>query len=100
MYKRQYERHVIEVEGVKRTVIVDHSFHRVEQSPQTWQVFGALLQGFEKQAGIIAFLLIIGGAFQILNSGTAVDVGILSFLRFTQGLERYRFMKRIGVRCV
>ena len=93
----EYERHVIEVEGVKRTVIVDHSFHRVEQSPQTWQVFGALLQGFEKQAGIIAFLLIIGGAFQILNSGKAVDVGILSFLRFTQGLERYRFMKRIGV---
>ena len=93
----EYERHVIEVEGVKRTVIVDHSFHRVEQSPQTWQVFGALLQGFEKQAGIIAFLLLIGGAFQILNSGKAVDVGILSFLRFTQGLERYRFMKRIGV---
>ena len=93
----EYERQIIEVKGVKRTVIVDNSFHRVEQSPQTWQVFGSLMEGFEKQSGIIAFLLIIGGAFQILNSGKAVDVGILSFLRFTQGLERYRFMKYIGV---
>ncbi|MEG2277039.1 MAG: AbgT family transporter [Odoribacter sp.] len=93
----EFQRRTVEVNGVERTVIVDHSFHRVEQSPQTWQVFASLLEGFEKQAGIIAFLLIIGGAFQILNSSKAVDVGILSFLRYTQGLERHRMMKRIGV---
>ena len=93
----EYSRHTVEVNGTTRSVIVDNSYHAVESVPQTWQVFSALLQGFEKQAGIIAFLLIIGGAFQIMNNSRAIDVGIFSFLRFTQGLERHRFMKRIGV---
>ncbi len=93
----EYSRHTVEVNGTTRTVIVDNSYHAVEAAPQTWQVFSSLLLGFEKQAGIIAFLLIIGGAFQIMNNSRAIDVGIFSFLRFTQGLERHRFMKRIGV---
>ena len=93
----EYSRHTVEVNGTTRSVIVDNSYHAVESAPQTWQVFSSLLQGFEKQAGIIAFLLIIGGAFQIMNNSRAIDVGIFSFLRFTQGLERHRFMKRIGV---
>ena len=93
----EYSRHTVEVNGTTRSVIVDNSYHAEESAPQTWQVFSSLLQGFEKQAGIIAFLLIIGGAFQIMNNSRAIDVGIFSFLRFTQGLERHRFMKRIGV---
>lgn len=93
----EYNRHTVEINGAARTLIIDHSYHAVEPTPQTWQVFSSLLQGFEKQAGIIAFLLIIGGAFQIMNSSRAIDVGIFSFLHFTQGLERHRFMRRIGV---
>lgn len=93
----EYSRHTVEVNGSTRTVIIDNSYHAVESAPQTWQVFSSLLQGFEKQAGIIAFLLIIGGAFQIMNNSRAIDVGIFSFLRFTQGMERHRMMKRIGV---
>ena len=93
----EYNRQTVEVNGAERTVIVEGSFHAVEQAPQTWQVFTSLLEGFEKQAGIIAFLLIIGGAFQIMNSSRAIDVGIFSFLRFTQGLERHAWMKRLGV---
>ena len=93
----EYVRHTIEVNGVPRTVIVDHSFHSVPQAPQTWQVFSSLLNGFERQAGIIAFLLIMGGAFQIMNSSRAIDAGIFSFLGFTKGLERYRFIKMLGV---
>lgn len=93
----EYNRQTVEVNSAERTVIVEGSFHAVEQAPQTWQVFTSLLEGFEKQAGIIAFLLIIGGAFQIMNSSRAIDVGIFSFLRFTQGLERHAWMKRLGV---
>lgn len=93
----EYSRHTVEVNGSTRTVIIDNSYHAVGAAPQTWQVFSSLLQGFEKQAGIIAFLLIIGGAFQIMNNSRAIDVGIFSFLRFTQGMERHRMMKRIGV---
>ena len=93
----EYDRETVTVNGTERTVIVDNSYHAVEASPQTWQVFTALLEGFEQQAGIIAFLLIIGGAFQVMNSSRAIDVGIFSFLNFTKGLERHRFMRRIGV---
>ena len=44
--------------------------------PQTWQVFSALYEGFSQQAGIIAFVLVIGGAFWVVNSTKAVDDGI------------------------
>lgn len=93
----EYSRESSVVNGVARTVIVDDSFHQVTPSPQSWQVFTSLLMGFEKQSGIIAFLLIIGGAFQILNNSRAIDIGILSFLRFTQGLEKHGWIKKIGV---
>jgi uncharacterized ion transporter superfamily protein YfcC len=93
----EYDRQTIEVGGITRTVIVNDSFHPVEKSPQSWQVFASLLEGFERQAGIIAFLLIIGGAFQIMNNSRAIDAGIYSFLSYTQRMENHSFMKKIGV---
>lgn len=56
-------------------------FNEVEAVPQTWQIFSALFDGFVKQAGIIVFILIVGGAFQLLNSTGAVDIGIRSFIK-------------------
>ena len=76
----EYDREMILVNGIEKTVIVQDSFHRVEQSPQTWQVFTALLYGIERQSGIIAFLFIMGGAFFIMNATRSIDVGIYSFL--------------------
>lgn len=93
----EYERQTVIVNGTERTIIVDGSFHAVDASPQSYQVFEVLLEGFQKQAGIIAFLLIIGGAFQILSSTRAVDAGIFSFLQFTRRAERHRWVQRIGV---
>lgn len=72
-------------------------FETVPSQPQTWQVFGAMFKGFERQAGIIVFILMIGGAFWIMNSSKAIDVGIFSFLRFTRKLENNRLLKHIGV---
>ena len=65
--------------------------------PQTWQVFSALFKGFEKQSGIIVFILIVGGAFWILSKSRAIDTGIMAFLRFTQRLERKKWIRKIGV---
>ena len=65
--------------------------------PQTWQVFSALFKGFVKQSNIIVFILIIGGAFWIMNKSRAIDTGILAFLRVTRRLEHVRFIKKIGV---
>ena len=93
----EYARQTVDVNGVERTVIINDSFHNVEKSPQTWQVFSALFNGFEQQAGIIAFILIIGGAFWIMNQSRAIDVGIFSFLRSSQRLEKVKIIRRIGV---
>lgn len=72
-------------------------FHSLEAQPQTWQVFGALFKGFEKQAGIIVFIIMIGGAFWIMNSSKAIDVGIMSFLRKARKLERFKLIRFLGV---
>lgn len=56
------------------------SFESAARSPQTWQVFTALYNGFVKQAGIIVFILIVGGAFWILNATGAVSYGISRFI--------------------
>ncbi len=65
--------------------------------PQTWQVFSALYEGFSQQAGIIAFVLVIGGAFWVVNSTKAVDEGISRFIVKVQGLERYPLVRKFGV---
>ncbi|MBQ8958514.1 MAG: AbgT family transporter [Bacteroidales bacterium] len=72
----------------------DNTFHA---EPQTWQVFSAFYKGFVKQSNIIVFILIIGGAFWIMNKSKAIDMGILSFLKFTKRLERSKLMRKIGV---
>lgn len=66
-------------------------------NPQTWQVFSALYEGFSQQAGIIAFVLIIGGAFWVVNSTKAVDHGIMKFIAKVQDLERFRLIRKLGV---
>ncbi len=93
----EFDYRTVEVNGVSRSVVVDNSYHSMKKSPQTWQIFSSFLQGFERQAAIIAFVLIIGGAFQILNGSRAVDSGIYSFLAFAKRLETYTLMSRIGV---
>ena len=65
--------------------------------PQTWQVFSALFEGFSQQAGIIAFVLIIGGAFWIVNSTKAVDAGISRFIENTRKLERFSLIRKLGI---
>ncbi len=92
-----YERQKIEVNGVERTVIDKDSFHHVDNEPQTWQVFSAFFKGFTRQAGIIVFILMIGGAFWIVNSTKAIDIGILSFLETAKRLEKNKLLRRIGV---
>ena len=48
--------------------------------PQTWQVLTSVYHGFVKQAGIIIFILVVGGAFSLLNSTGAVASGISRFI--------------------
>lgn len=70
---------------------------QADSAPQTWQVFTALYRGFEKQAGIIVFILIVGGALWTINSTKALDAGISAFLAKALRLERYGIFRAIGV---
>ena len=79
-------------DGVKEMV-----FQKVESQAMTWQVFAALFKGFVRQSGIIVFILMIGGAFWIMNASKAIDVGIFSFLRFTKKLEHWKLFRILGV---
>ena len=56
------------------------SYEAVDSVPQTWQVFPAIYHGFVKQAGIIIFILVVGGAFWLLNATGAVETGIKRFI--------------------
>jgi len=56
-------------------------YEPVESVPQTWQIFSAIYHGFVKQAGIIIFILVVGGAFWLLNATGAVSAGISRFIR-------------------
>ena len=56
------------------------TYEAVDNVPQTWQVLSAIYHGFVKQAGIIVFILVVGGAFWLLNATGAVEVGIRRFI--------------------
>ncbi len=80
-----------------REVVVSNSFHFVDRAPQTWQIFSAFFNGFVDKADIIIFILMVGGAFWILNNSHAIDVGVMAFLRRVQRLSRYKLISKLGV---
>lgn len=87
--------HYVETIGPagEKTVV----YESVPRVPQTWQVFAAFYQGFVDKADIIVFILVIGGAFWIVNDSKAFDIGTLSFLRKARRMERNRLLRKIGV---
>jgi uncharacterized ion transporter superfamily protein YfcC len=84
-------------DGKEKTVIVEGSYHQVDSEPQTWQVFTSIYNGFVAQSHIIVFILLIGGAFWILTASKALDAGILSFIKATRKLERFKLLRKLGV---
>src|SRR5512137_484518 len=93
----KYDRHSVSVNGTERSVIINNSFHYVDSQPQTWQVFSAFYKGFINMSHIIVFILMVGGAFWIMNETKAIDVGIFAFLGFTREMEKFKFIRLIGV---
>ena len=90
----EYVKKIVIENGQEHTEMV---FQYVDHQVQTWQIFSALFKGFERQAGIIVFILMIGGAFWIMNNSKAIDVGIYAFLRFTKRIEKFKLFKTLGV---
>ncbi len=80
-----------------KTVIVTGSYEKMEAQPQTWQIFSSFYKGFVRSPQIIVFILILGGAFWIMNESKAIDAGIHSFIRRSSKLEKYKIIKKIGI---
>ena len=93
------------INGKEQQVMVFHKMKdlpdghisKVTSEVQIWQVFSALFKGFERQAGIIIFILIIGGAFWIMNQTKAIDVAIYSFLKKIRKSDETRFWRFWGI---
>lgn len=92
----QFQREQKEVNGQLRELIVEGTFEKVEAVPQSWQVLTAFFIGFERQAGIIVFIFILGGVFYILQQSRALDLGILALVQRIRRLERYPLARRLG----
>jgi len=93
----KYDRQTIKVNGVERTVIVNDTYKQVDSQPQTWQIFSAFYKGFINMSHIVVFILMIGGAFWIMNETRAIDIGILSFLTLTKRFEKWKVIRFLGV---
>lgn len=89
-----YTEQTVEIDGITQKQLV---FQYTENVRQWWQVFGSLYNGFVKQAGIIVFIMLIGGAFWIMNSSRAIDVGINTFINKIRTISHYRIFKKAGV---
>ena len=84
-------------DGSVKEVVVPDSYHRIESSPQTWQVFSAFFNGFLKTSHIIVFIFIIGGAFWIFNHTKAIDVGVAAFLSQMSKLQNRKLFKNMDL---
>ncbi|WP_321309380.1 YfcC family protein [Marinifilum fragile] len=93
----EFDRTTVNVNGTDREVIVQGSYHQIESQGQSWEIFSSFFKGFVDKADIIMFILVIGGAFWIMNASKSIDVGIYSFLKFTQKLEKNKTIRKIGV---
>ena len=71
-------------------------FQYLDNQPQTWHIFSAMFKGFVRQAGIIVFILMVGGAFWIMNDSKAIEVGIDMFLNFIRKLDNYLIIRKLG----
>jgi len=66
-----------------RTVVKAGTYHEVEENPQgIGDLLVAPIKGFVGAAHIIAFVILVGGAFSILTATGALDAGLGSVLQF------------------
>ena len=71
-----------------RTEVVDGTYHAVEDNPTDFLgIFEAIHKGLVEGSGIVSFILIIGGAFGILNATRAIDSGMIKIAEKSHGKE-------------
>lgn len=67
--------------GTRNDVVVAGSYHLTESSPQgLWALLQAPFKGFVEASKIIAFVLLVGGAFSLVMSTGAIDAALLRLI--------------------
>ncbi len=81
-YERVYD------EASERDIVVPGTFTFTERSPITpFAMVMSVALGIQNASYIIAFLLIIGGMFAIMESTGAINAGLANVVRATRGKE-------------
>jgi uncharacterized ion transporter superfamily protein YfcC len=93
----EFVREIVQVGDAKREIVVPNSYQKVDNAPQTWQVFSAFFKGFTKTANIIVFIFIVGGAFWIFNFTKAIDMGVAAFLNTMEKIQKKKSFKNVNV---
>ncbi len=93
----EFDRQTVVVDGHEKSVVVADSYHHTDNNPQTWQIFTALFKGFNRTSDIVVFILMIGGAFWVMNETKAINKGIYFFLSKTEKIQQLPFFRKVGV---
>ncbi len=91
----QYERKVVEINGVERNLVVPGTYQplpTVEEDPENgvsplpwWGIFTSIPKGMEGAGDVIFFVLLIGGAIGVVKATGALDAVILLAVRRFSG---------------
>jgi uncharacterized ion transporter superfamily protein YfcC len=74
-----------------RSMVQANSFRYIAANPQSlWALFTTPIRGFTAAAEIIGFVLLVGGAFGILNGSGAVDAGLQRLVRWSYERPQYK----------
>lgn len=78
----------VEDPATGRLVVDATTYHHTDQNPiGFFELFLAIPAGMQQSASIIFFLLIIGGAFRIMQATGAIDVGMGTVVKKMAGKE-------------
>ncbi len=79
------------IEKNGREVIDPDSFQYVESAPQgIFDLLKAPVKGFQSAAQIIAFILLVGGAFSVINKTGAIDAGLRNVVLYSKKHPKYK----------
>lgn len=74
-----------------KTMVVPGTYSRTEPAPQGLSAFlTAPIKGFVEASHIIAFVLLIGGAFGIINKTGSINAGLSSIIRFSTKKPKFK----------
>ncbi|NYB73948.1 putative basic amino acid antiporter YfcC [Sedimentibacter hydroxybenzoicus DSM 7310] len=84
----QYQKMEIETETGTRTVVDPASYANVDSNPaQVFDVLKAFPKGLGAAQGIVFFIFIVGGSFNVINKTGAIEAGISKVALGLKGAE-------------